>query len=66
MSCKSERIYDEIKEYIEHGIAKDKWDERGRKTCFMEFLKKWENCDMLQDVAINLASQMAKDSKKTR
>lgn len=66
MSCKAERIYDEIKEYLEHGIAKDKWDERGRKTCLMEFLKKWENCDVLQDVAINLASQMAKDSKKTR
>lgn len=67
MSCKAERVYDEIEKYLGHGIAKDKWEERGRKNSFLEFLGNWrDRSEVLQDVAINLASQMAKESKKTR
>jgi hypothetical protein len=52
--------------YIVHGVAKDKWDERGRKTAFENFvnneLRNYNGKDF-QSALINLSSEMAKISK---
>jgi hypothetical protein len=53
--------------YLTHGVAKDKWEERGRKDKFKKFID-----EKLQEIPniyfrfaiINLASEMAKISKK--
>jgi hypothetical protein len=53
--------------YLTHGVAKDKWDEGGRRNKFEKFIV--ENLNELSDkdfqsAIINLASEMAKISKK--
>lgn len=51
-----------IDSYLSHGIAKDKWEERGRKKRLDDFMK--ANIDKdLQSIMINLASEMAKKCK---
>lgn len=53
--------------YLEHGVAKEKWDRRDRKEIFRQFvdedLKDFHGIDF-QSAIINLASEMAKISKK--
>lgn len=53
--------------YLEHGIAKDKWDEGGRKKKLQEFINGLpENMDN-EDVrlaVVNLAAEMAKRCRK--
>lgn len=64
MSCKPDKLYDAIEDYLGHGIAADKWDEGNRRTELFEFLDKYKNNgEVLQNVVINLASQMAKCAK---
>lgn len=48
-----------IEEYLTHGIASEKWDEKGRLRVFREFLKSLDRGNA-QYVIINLASEMAK------
>jgi hypothetical protein len=55
--------------YLTHGVAKDKWDERGRRNTLKNFIKEMEKLDGLSDkdfqsAIINLAAEMAKMSKK--
>jgi hypothetical protein len=53
--------------YLTHGVAKDKWDERGRRNKFKKFIEEKLNglSDKdFQSAIINLASEMAKISKK--
>ena len=49
--------------YLTHGVAADKWNERGRKKAFKEFFDKLseENAQM---AIINLAAEMAKKCRK--
>ena len=49
--------------YLTHGVAADKWNERGRKKAFKEFFDKLseENAQM---AIINLSAEMAKKCKK--
>lgn len=49
----------EIEGYLGHGVAKDKWDERGRKNTLMEFLKEL-NDENISITIVNLAAEMAK------
>lgn len=46
--------------YLTHGVAKDKWEERGRKKTFEEFFYNKLTDDNAQIAIINLAAQMAK------
>jgi hypothetical protein len=60
-------LFDTPDAYLTHGVAKDKWDERSRRDKFRKFIK--EKLDGLSDkdfqsAIINLASEMAKISKK--
>lgn len=55
----SDALIEEIKGYLEHGVAKAKWEEGRRKAVLLEFMN--ENKDKnLQDIMVNLASEMAK------
>jgi len=49
--------------YLTHGVAKDKWDERGRRDTFRKFFDKLtdENCCV---AIINLAAEMAKITRR--
>lgn len=49
--------------YLTHGVAADKWNERGRKKAFKEFFDKLseENAQM---AIINLAAEMSKKCRK--
>ena len=51
-----------IDSYLSHGIAKDKWEERGRKKRLDDFMRANKDRD-LQSIMINLASEMAKKCK---
>jgi hypothetical protein len=59
-------LFDKATGYLTHGVAKDKWDERGRRNKFEKFVT--ENSAKydkdFKSAIINLASEMAKISKK--
>ena len=54
-----------IKQYIEHGVAKEKWEEFGRKKKLLDFLDKHLSDD-LQSYIIQLSSIMAKKCKNNQ
>lgn len=56
----SEGIQQRIEDYLDHGVAAEQWKERGRLKVLMDFMNKPEVQRNLQDVIINLASEMAK------
>lgn len=60
-------LFEKEEGYLEHGIAKDKWDEGGRKKKLQEFINGLpENMDN-EDVrlaVVNLAAEMAKRCRK--
>ena len=49
--------------YLTHGVAADKWKERGRLKLFKEFVEKLSD-ENAQVAIINLASEMQKDCRK--
>ena len=51
-----------IDAFLDHGVAKDKWEEQNRKRMLDEFMGQHANED-LQSIMINLASEMAKRCK---
>lgn len=57
-----EKIIGNIKEYLGHGVAKSKWDERGRNKKLMDFLTRDQR--HVRERVINLASEMGKKCKK--
>ncbi len=57
------RLTEAIEKFLEHGVAKYKWEERGRKEALMAFMKRHSN-ENLQRIIVNLASEMAKRCKK--
>ncbi len=54
-----DEIKREIDKYLDHGVAKDKWEKNGGKLKLNEFLKTNKNLD-IKKLVINLASQMQK------
>lgn len=48
--------------YLTHGVAKEKWSERGRKKAFLEFFNAIPE-HMIQFAIVNLAAEMAKKSE---
>ena len=57
-----ETLYDKIRDYLTHGVAAEKWKEKGRFKKFDNFLTGLKN-DNAQFVIINLAAEMAKKCK---
>lgn len=57
------KLIDVIKDYLSHGVAKDKWDKHSRATEVLKFMEAHTKDD-LQSIMINLASEMAKKSSK--
>lgn len=51
-----------IDAFLSHGVAKGKWEERGRKELLDSFMDEKKDQD-LQSIMINLASEMAKKCK---
>ncbi len=51
--------------YLTHGVAKEKWDDRGRREKLQEFFKNL-NEDNVQFAIINLASEMAKICRRAK
>jgi hypothetical protein len=47
--------------FLNHRVAKAKWEERGRKEALAEFMKTTDN---IRDRIINLASEMGKKCRK--
>ena len=54
---------EQTKGYINHGVAAEKWNERGRREVLENFLKNPLFKGHLQEAVINLASEMAKICK---
>lgn len=59
-----EILFEEKEGYLEHGVAKDKWEERNRKKELKEFINKKELKEIAIEAVINLAAEMAKACKK--
>lgn len=57
-------ISQKILYFIGHGVAKDKWEDRGRKKALTDFMNKPENSKNIRERIINLASEMAKKCRK--
>ena len=53
----------EIKKFLEHGVAKDKWEKNGGKKRLLDFLESNEKSLDIKKLVINLASQMQKAIK---
>ena len=51
--------------YLTHGVAADKWNERGRKKALEDFMKDLDD-NNAQMAVINLAAEMAKKCKEDR
>ena len=49
--------------YLTHGVAADKWSERGRLNTFKEFFKNLDD-NNAQMAIINLAAEMSKKCKE--
>ena len=66
VSDNPETLCTQIEEYLNHGVAKENWDKKGRGKALLEFLnqaKKKENIPF-QELVVNLASEMGKQSSK--
>ncbi len=58
----SHQLITAIDTFLSHGVAKDKWEEQSRKERLDRFMNQHTNED-LQNIMINLASEMAKKCK---
>lgn len=58
-------LFTEDTGYLMHGVAQDKWEDRGRFTAFKRFFDGLSN-DNAREALINLASQMAKECRKEK
>lgn len=57
------KLYKDDKSYLTHGVAADKWNERGRLNAFKEFVENLTD-NNAQNAIINLAAEMAKVCRK--
>ena len=57
-----------IEGYLNHGVAKEKWEKNGRRSILIDFLSREaavaESESSFRDLVINLASTMGKKSSK--
>lgn len=63
IGCDERKDSEKPQGYINHGVAAEKWNERGRREALEEFLKDPKLKGHLQEAVINLASEMAKVCK---
>lgn len=56
-------LLEKIDEYLGHGVAKEKWGARGRRTQLISLIKDQKE-EICQKVVINLSSEMAKKCKE--
>lgn len=56
-------LIDEIEGYLNHGVAKEKWEKRGRKTKLTYFLEENKGKN-LRELVVNLSSMMGKYCSK--
>lgn len=57
----SSELYEAVKKFLTHGVAKDKWEDRRRWKDLDDFLTPTGRPrDNLQELLINLSSEMAK------
>ncbi|MDE6668213.1 MAG: hypothetical protein K2K26_00860 [Muribaculaceae bacterium] len=60
-----EALFDAKVGYLTHGVAKEKWAERGRLKEFKEFVKKFDHePEFARHAIVNLAAEMAKKCKE--
>lgn len=60
-----DKIYSKPDSYLNHGVAAEKWNERGRIKLFENFVKDFEEKEnLLPEAIINLAAEMAKKCRK--
>lgn len=57
-------LFEDQKGYLEHGVGEEKWSDKGRKSKLYNFIKKFDTDAEKRLALINLASQMAKESRK--
>ena len=50
-----------VRNFLKHGVAEEQWNENGRRECLEEVMSTPNIC--LQELLINLASEMAKECK---
>lgn len=63
IGCDEQGNPDKKQGYINHGVAAERWNERGRQKVLEDFLKNPQFKGHLQEAVINLASEMAKICK---
>ena len=64
----ADALIEAIEGYLNHGVAKEKWEKNGRRSILIDFLSREaavpESESSFQDLVINLASTMGKKSSK--
>jgi len=65
MLYNGEELIKMVDGFLDHGVAKDKWEERGRKNKLDEFMKANMNSNLSEKI-INLSSEMAKICRTTK
>ena len=59
------KIYSQPDSYLKHGVAAEKWNERGRIRLLENFFRSFENNEhLLSEAMINLAAEMAKKCRR--
>lgn len=53
-----------IDTYTQKGVAKDNWEERGRRKILIKFLEDNKSIVSVRDLVINLSSEMAKETNR--
>lgn len=57
-------LFDGDHAYLNHGVAKSKWQERGRLKRLIDFFNENKSSVNVQNLLVNLASEMAKPVKR--
>ena len=57
---KNDVLYGKVIEYLTHGVAGAKWEERSRLARLKEFMEKYKDTTNLRKLLVNLSSEMAK------
>jgi len=62
IASNSKQLIELIDSYLDHGVAKEKWEERSRKKRLDDFMNENQDNDLI-NIMVNLASVMAKKCK---
>lgn len=57
-------VIERIEDYLGHGVARDKWEDRGRRDALLRFLRNKVSAADLRDVVINMAAEMAQKTRQ--